>query len=112
MKRGISDEGFSRIASISKKAEMNSYPLGELTLDGLETYKDGSWGDIVIGGDKGDVHIGYASSDEHGVFLDDVILRSGLEDLAEEEAREIAMDIILRSYESIGSETFAGKTQW
>lgn len=59
----------------------------------------------VIGGDKGDLHFfGFIVADGKTV-LDSPVLFSGYNDLTDEEAFNIAEEILWASYESIGIET-------
>lgn len=98
---------------------MNVYKLGALFFPNKETERNKEWGDIVVGGDRGDVYMdgAYPDTREHegeevpGVYCTGVELHTS-EDFTEEEAKEIAEDVVCACYASIKGETFRGKTRW
>ncbi len=87
------------------------YFVGEMFFPGLtvNTRHMNDLGRIVIGGDKGDVHASGAYNDrqdgENGAVLVDIELRTTL-DLDEDEAFEMADDVVQFSFESVGEDAF------
>ena len=86
--------------------------IGAMEIENLETKCNRAYGDIKIGGDKGDLKIGYAVSDGFCVTLQNVFLITSIENLTKLEAIEIATEIINESYDSIRSDVFVGKIRW
>ena len=85
------------------------YVIGSLVIPGTtcnERWSTRGMGSIVIGGDRGDVHATEATNTMDGVEMHGVELHSMLNGLTDEEAREIAEDVVRASWESVGEDTF------
>jgi len=67
--------------------------------------KRGGPGIREIGGDRGDVYFDSFSVSKDKTHLHGAVLRTSYEYFTDEEAAEIAQDIVNESYESIGVET-------
>lgn len=69
-------------------------------------YRESENGGRVIGGHLGDVWFcGYTITDDGTATLIDVELSSGIHDMTEDEARDVADQIVCESFASIGAET-------
>lgn len=85
------------------------YTFKTLAFEDMTTPLGREYGEVVIGGNRGDVYIASASEDFGGVDCSGVELRTSLQDLTDEEALAIIEEVVYESYASIGNETFIGK---
>jgi len=91
---------------------MSEYKVSEMFFGDCVTHRNVEWGDIVVGGDRGDVYIESASDDGDGVRCTNLVLSTLDEDLTDEEVEEYITEIVEFCYESIGGDTFIGQTRW
>lgn len=100
--------------SVTMEEREGPYAIGELSFEGMECDERRSYGQIVIGGDRGDVHAvearNYDAPTGFGVELSGVVLRTSLTGLSDEEAEEIARDIVQESWHSVGKDMFISST--
>ncbi|MDD5353146.1 MAG: hypothetical protein PHS93_08315, partial [Candidatus Omnitrophica bacterium] len=97
---------------IDKQADNRTkYTIKSMTFKNMKTPYDEQT-EITIGGDRGDVYIRSAGMDDkdgNTVYAEDIILSTSSKlDLNEDEVRDLVLDIVMRSYESIQEDTFAG----
>ncbi len=85
------------------------YELGNLLVAGVtcnERFSEGNEGRIAIGGDRGDVHALSAVNVGDGVLMHNARLVTTVRGLTDDEAVELAVEIVMFSWESIGEDTF------
>ncbi len=84
------------------------YHFSNFLIEGVEMHQRSANdpGQIVIGGDKGDVFALHAIQQDEGVCLHDVTLKS-MDGLSLDEASDIVMEIVQSCYASIGKDTFS-----
>lgn len=86
-----------------------TYRLGDLLIEGAtcnERTSTGHLGEIEIGGDKGDVLAREATGHGDGVTLHGARLLTTALGLSDEAAADVARDVVMASYESVGDDTF------
>jgi len=87
-----------------------TYRLGDLLVEGAtcnERTSTGHLGEIEIGGDRGDVLAREATTEEdRGVVLHDARLVTTEVGLRDESAADLARDVVMASYDSVGDDTF------
>jgi len=90
---------------------MQRYRIKLMTFPEHTTYHNADWGDILVGGDKGDVYIDSAGEEQGKVVCHNLTLETH-DLLSGAEVEETVRDIVESSYMCVGSETFFGQSQF
>jgi hypothetical protein len=87
------------------------YKVGDMCFPGLRTNSNADYGEVVIGGDQGDVRVSSTyvkdtSDFDVGVECSGVELHTSIENLSNAQVKKMIRDIVNFSYNSIQGDTF------
>lgn len=88
------------------------YKTDDLFFDGMTTTHGADYGETVIGGDLGDVHVCHSYAENGGVTCAGVELHTSIEGLDVHEIERLIREVVTSCYDSIQGDTFYSRVRF